>query len=283
MSAALFTGTAYVQLGDLAIIPGQIVDGVLWELEPVVGWDNPPSVTSRVQQRNADHGGWLQAGYLEPETYELRGYFLGRSWSALAQSWATLKAALPSFESVTLTVAGAGSPVLQASVVQGEAPILTQDPGKWNFSLSLLAVDPRRYDTDETTDSTGLPITTGGLSLPITLPLSIGATTTSGSITVTNEGDMPTRPVFTITGPCPAGASITHGSARRLYVPESVAAGHSLVIDTDTRVGLLDGVALRVVTGTWFEFDPGVNTVQFSAPTYDASALLSVAFRSAWR
>lgn len=285
MSADLYTGAAYVQVGDLTITPGSVVDGVLWDLEPVEGWNRPAPVTEGFEQRNADHGGWRRPNYYEPRDLELKGLLnpVTAGWSGLNAAWSTLRAAVPSFDSVTLTVAEPGRPVLQADVVQVGEPITTPGDLGWAFSVPLLAVDPRLYDTDESTDSTGLPITSGGLSLPLTLPLTIGATTSSGMLSGFNAGDVATRPVFTITGPCPAGASLTHDSGRRLYIPEAVPAGSVLTIDTDARTALLDGVALRVVTGSWFEFEPGMNTVQFAASSYDAGATLGVSFRSAWR
>src|SRR5207237_3774320 len=143
--------------------------------------------------------------------------------------------------------------------------------GGWaRFSISLVAADPRRYDSALTIQTTGLPRTTGGLTLGgtgLTLNgtgLKVGATVTAGVLSAYNFGNMPTRPVFTIQGPCPA-FSLTHrGSGRTLRVADPVAAGRSLVIDTDRRRAVLDGTAARTVTGTWFEYAPGNNDVAFS-------------------
>lgn len=274
-------GESYVQIGDLRIVPGVQTDGVVWNVEPLNGWDTPAEVTERLEQRNADHGGWLRRGYYQPRDIELRGGLYGHDWAALSQAWSQVVAAVPSFDPVTLTVATPGSPVLQTTVVQGGSPILERTDG-WTFSFSLLAADPRRYSTIETVASTAMTATSGGLSLPLSLPLSLGATKTSGVLTVTNEGDMPTRPTLRVFGPCPPLA-ITHSSGRRLVVPDPVGAGQVLTIDTDARSAVVDGTATRVVTGTWFELEPGVNEIQFSSASYDPAARLSVSFRSAWR
>lgn len=282
-SSVLYTGHAYVQIGDLTFVPGTLINGVWWDLEPIDGWSAPPDRTERTEQRNADHGAWLKQGYYAPRDLELKGTLTGQSWSTLNQAWATLKAAVPSFDPVTLVVGETGDFALQADIIQGDGPpLINKNAAEWEFSFSLIAPDPRRYSLDTTSASTGLPVTSGGLSLPITLPITIGATTTSGLLTLTNSGDMPTRPTLTITGPCPP-CTITHSSNRRLTVPDAVPAGRSLVLDTDARSAVLDGTASRVVTGTWFELDPGVNSIQFASATYDASALLTVSFRSAWR
>lgn len=282
MSTDLYVGTAYIQVGSLVITPGMVVNGVTWDVAPVDGWDEPPTVTDWVTQRNADHGGRVGPSYWEPRVLEFKGTLASPSWSALAQQLSILRAAIPSFDAVNFMVATRGNPVLTASVRQSGQPVIEQGVGVWSFSFSLTAADPRKYVPSATTASTHLPVTTGGLSLPLTLPLVIGATVTSGRISATNEGDMPTRPVFTITGPCPP-CSLTHSSGRRLVIPGAVAAGRTLVLDTDSRTAVLDGTAGQVVTGTWFEFAPGLNEVQFGSSSYDAAALLSVSFRSAWR
>lgn len=282
MTATPFVGAAYVQIGSMTIVDGRHAGGVWWNIDEIDGWDVPAAVTDRVDQRNADHGGWLRQGYYQPRDLELKGALVGRRRQDLAVAWETLKAAVPSFDAMDLTVATEGAPVLTSRVTQDSKPLLSQNSGVWEFSFALTAADPRRYDTTLTTASTGLPTTSGGLALPLVLPLSIGATVASGLIQVTNEGDMATRPTLTIAGPCPP-CTITHSSGRRLVVPDAIAAGRTLTIDTDARTALLDGTASRVVTGTWFELDPGLNAIQFGSATYDASALLTVAFRSAWR
>jgi hypothetical protein len=68
-----------------------------------------------------------------------------------------------------------------------------------------------------------------------------------------------------------------------LRIAEAVPAGRSLVIDTKSRTALLDGVANRTVTGSWPVLRPGSNTFVFNASAYDAGALLTVSYRSAWR
>ena len=60
-------------------------------------------------------------------------------------------------------------------------------------------------------------------------------------------------------------------------------AGRSLVIDSDSRRGVLDGTTARTVTGAGWLLTPGANEVAFSAAAFDPDALLTVSYRSAWR
>lgn len=257
--------------------------GVEWILEDVKGWDDPPSSTGDAQQRASDHGAWASPAYYAPRTIELEGSLIASSWAGASEALDRLWGAVPLSDLDWLYVAE-GSRTLCALVRQDGDPLNERRGGWARFSLSLEAPDPRRYDTNETTASTSLPSTSGGMALPLALPLTIGATIVAGVLSVTNDGNMGTRPTFTVTGPVAAGATITHrGTGKVLRIPDGVPTGRTLTIDTDRRRALLDGTAARVVTGSWFEYAPGVNEVAFSAPTYNSGALLTSTSRSAWR
>lgn len=278
MPTALHTGT--LTLGDVTL--GETDDnGVDWILEAITGWSDAPPSTGTVDQRSADHGGWAGQAFYAPRAIELTGAIVAADWATCGAAIDQLMAAIPLGMTDWLVV-DEGYRSLQALVRQDGDPIIARSDGWARFSISLVAPDPRRYSSTQVTASTGLPVTSGGLSLPITLPLVIGATTASGRLVVTNDGNMPTRPVFAVAGPCPPFA-ISHGSGRRLAAPEAVGAGRTLYIDVDKRMALLDGTALRIITGSWFDLDPGVNEIQFSAATFDASAQMTISYRSAWR
>ncbi len=151
------------------------------------------------------------------------------------------------------------------------------------FSLSLLAPDPRKYAVDVTSAETALPSSAGGLSLPLSLPVSVGATVTAGVLTVTNRGNTAAPAVLTVVGPCPPFTITRRGSGESLRFTEALPAGRTLVIDTYRNRALLDGTALRVLSGSWFNLAPGVNEIAFSASSYDPAARLRIESRSAWR
>lgn len=270
-----------LMLGDV-MLGATDEHGVEWILESLKGWSDAPPSTGSTEQRVADHGGWNSAAYYGPRVVEVEGSLIASDWTGASLAIDRLMSAIPLSDTDWLYV-DEGARQLQALVRQEGDPMVERRGGWARFSVSLIAADPRRYGVDEVTASTGLPETTGGLSLPVSLPISIGATVSSGRVSVTNEGNMSTRPTFVIAGPCPA-FSITHvGSGRRLASFEAVPDGRSLVLDADRRLALLDGTALRVVTGTWFDLEPGVNEVAFTAAAYDPAARLDVTFRSAWR
>ena len=187
-------------------------DGVEWILEKLSGWSDPAPSTGTVEQRASDHGGWTDQAYYGSRVLEVVGSLVANSWADAGAALDRLWAAVPLNDPDWMYV-DEGYQERQAKVRQDGDPIVERSGGWARFSLSLVAPDPRKYGNEQSA-STGLPITTGGLSLPISLPVAIGATTTSGRLTVTNEGNMPTRPVFAITGPC-APFTITQVSTGR--------------------------------------------------------------------
>jgi hypothetical protein len=268
-------------LGEITL--GAVDDyGVEWILERLDGWDTPPT-TGAVEQRVADHGGWLSAAHYAPRVIEIRGSLIADTWDAASRALDRLASAVPLSSLSTLYVAETER-VLQAAVRQEGDP-LTERSGGWaQFSLSLIAPDPRRYSPEVVTLETGLPSTSGGLSLPLTLPLTVGATVTSSVLTATNAGNMGTRPTLTVRGPTAPGTTITHrGTGQVLTIPDAVPVNRTLVLDTGRKTALLDGTATRRVRGAWFEYAKDDNEIAFASPVYDASARLVSEHRHAWR
>jgi len=272
----------YATLGTL-IFGGVDTLGTRVYLSTLKGWDEGVSSTGTVEQRAADDGGWPDQAYRAPRLVEMELELIGSDFKTVSRSINAIEAGLPLNGLGTLTVDNHGD-VLQAAVRKSGDLVTSQKGAKGTASLSLIAPDPRRYDVDEITASTGLPVTTGGLILPLVLPLSLSATMSAGVLTAVNAGNAETLPVFTITGPCPAGATITHRpTGAFLRFSEAIGAGHTLTIDTVSRTAVLDGTASRTVIGTWFSYAPGANEVAFSASAYDSGALLTSTHRSAWR
>lgn len=274
-------GEDYVRLGD--VVFNQVDDsGVVWSLTKITGWNDVPAAVGDVNQRTAEHGGWPAPAYLPPRMVEIEGQIETATHAQMHQAVERLNTAV-SLDLALLTVTEAH--LSRQAMVRQSGPVLTVDElaTRRTFSLSVVAPDPRKYAVDVVTDSTGLPSTAGGLTLPFTLPATLDATMTSGRVTTVNAGNFPTPPVLVVRGPCPP-FRITHmGQGATLRYHEAVGPGRFVHIDTANRRVLLDGVAPRRVTGTWFHYVPGVNEVAFSADTYEPAARLTTTFRSAWK
>ncbi|HEY0889377.1 MAG TPA: hypothetical protein VGE38_07190 [Nocardioides sp.] len=259
--------------------------GVRWKLTKLDGWDdgwegNNPSVDQRPQ---AD-GAWVAPQYAGPRIVHLGGSLDAASWDDVTRAWNRLLAQVPFRQLGTLRVStGEGTePELTALVRQHEKPVLTRIGGHGNFSLSLLAPDPRRYASSSRMVSLVLPLLSGGIAPPLTPPFTVTGSTTMSQATLLNDGTTTTYPVMLVVGPCPPAtiANLTTGEARRVL--DAVPAGQTLVIDELNGTATTGGQARRLL-GTPVGLVPGANEIAFSADGYDAAASLSISYRSAWK
>jgi hypothetical protein len=285
--AGPWTGAVPEQLtiGDITMT-GTDAYGVEWNLTRLDGWWDGWSGSTGSTQRQSAHGAWPAPVWAGGRVVQVDGWLKAGRWDAATLAWERLLAAMPLSRLTTVTVftGEGGVPAQQAAMRQAGRPTADRFKGRITFTLSLEAPDPRRYSVVELASSTGLPVTTGGLSLPISLPISIGATVTSGRVTVVNDGNEAAPVVLEVTGPCPAGATVTNlTTGQQLTIPEAVPAGQVLVLDSRAKTARIDGVATRTVTGTWWDLLPGANEIQFNAPAYDAAAQLTIRYRHAWR
>lgn len=256
--------------------------GVEFILESLKGWSDSVSSTGTTEQRPGAHGGWVSPAFYGPRVIELAGSLVASTWDGAEAAVDRLMGAV-SLDALAPLLVATNSRALQAMVRQEGDPLVDIVGGHASVSLSLVAPDPRRYSTFEASLGARLPATSGGLSLPLTPPLTVGATVISGSIQAINEGNLPTPATFTIYGPC-APATLTNLlTGQQMKTIDAIPAGRTLVMDGATQEALLDGTAPRAVSGAWFDIQPGLNEIAFTATSYDPASLLEVTFRSAWR
>lgn len=153
--------------------------------------------------------------------------------------------------------------------------------GLARVSIGFTAFDPRRMWAPLSA-STGLPQSSGGLTVPFTVPFTIAATQTSGQVVLTNPGSV-TGPLTVQIFGGPSGVTgpvLTHqetGLSVAFPSTFTVAAGDSITVDMEAQTALYNGTASRpVLTPGWFGFVPGVNIIGFSAVSYSAGASITV-------
>lgn len=267
---------------DVGVIPLGRVDeyGVDWAIDEdgFDGWGATRS-TRRTEQKARGHGGWSGDGYLAPRAISLRGRAYAPTPEAARAALDRLNdaASIDDFRFVVYEPdrtrwmpAHRVDDVLHKWVM----------PESFEWGLGLVADDPRKLHP-ELRGSTGLPSTTGGLTVPFTVPFTINATTVSGQVNLTNPGNMAGPVRIRIIGPV-TGPVITHVSAgRSLEFSMSLVlqAGEWLDIDMDAHTVLANDTANRrnyVISDSWSAFEVGDNTWKFTAATYDAVTFMTV-------
>lgn len=259
--------------------------GTYWGLTQLDGWEDGWEGTSSPEQRSQQDGVWIGPQYAGGRVIHVGGTIEDISWDGVTRAWDRLLVQLPFVATGPITVSmGEGSEVVKTALIrQHEKPILSERFGeRAEFSLSLLAPDPRRYAVTPSVVDLVLPLALGGIAPPLTPPLTVVGTSTVSQATLTNDGTVTTYPILTITGPCPPATIVNLTTSEALRVVDEVPAGQTLVIDVLNGTAT-NGGQYRNVRGVWWGLVPGINQVSFMASSYDAGAQLSISYRSAWK
>jgi hypothetical protein len=163
--------------------------------------------------------------------------------------------------------------------------------GLAEVSFQFHATDGRIRSLAESTDNVDLTSNSGGHTFDLTFPMTFGATDTGGQLVVANDGSYPAPVVLRIDGPCvdPEVENTTTGQTLSLNL--TILTGSYVELDTDLKMVTLDGSAAAGTgasryhaldnSSTWFDLDPGNNTLEFRAPT-DTGATLTATWSDVW-
>lgn len=258
--------------------------GELWIVSNLEGWHSTAS-TGEVTPRTGRHGGWRNRARYAPKGMTLHGSVLTPNGDAGALM-DQLVAAIPLDVPEPLIVYGVTADDRRILVRQEGTPA-TQivSPYEAVFSIGLVAPDPLKYSAIEHALETGLPVSTGGLTVPHTVPFSVDSVSISGTVEVFNAGNAATAPRLIVYGPVdtPRITNVTTGQA--LVANLVLAAGEYLDIDLEAHSAMIGGTASRrgFISGQWWELAPGNNTIAFNAPVYQADAAVQIIWRDAWK
>ncbi|MGR7002818.1 phage distal tail protein [Yinghuangia aomiensis] len=190
--------------------------------------------------------------------------------------------------------------MVRARLVRRAIPVgRDYSTGVTTVPLQWQASDPRRYAPDEQTASTGLPSPEPGLDWG-TSPAGLDWTTapggldwgppgSSGVMSCVAEGNAPTHPVITITGPVQTPGILNVGTGARLEYDLVLAAGDVLTIDTGAGTVTLGGadrlssVTARSTPEQAFVLSPGETVLAYRSADLAATAsVCTVAWQSAY-
>ena len=149
----------------------------------------------------------------------------------------------------------------------------------FKYSVQFVAVDPRKFGVP-LTGSTLLPSSSGGLTVPFTVPFAINSTVITGHVSLFNPGNEVGPVTMRIDGPC-VGPVITHvgsGLPRIISLSLTLGAGEFLLIDCEAQSVLAQGQSGRsnwITSRQWSGLEPGNNTWSFAAASY-STALLTI-------
>jgi len=266
--------------------------GVDWVVTEEDGWSSAPS--ARTDMTDAER----RDGADDAPTFEA-SRVITLSGTAIAPDWIEQNRAKDRLNGVAYRSRGLHRLVVTehhatryADVRRSGASKVADRPGfAFDFTLSLVAPDPRRYAVTETTLTTtlrGIAVDVGR-SYPRRYPLVYpAATSTSPVVPYENVGTHDTGLRLKFTGGLDRPGVIDVGSGRTLQFGLRLAEGDVLDVDTLAQTVVLNGTASRrgsLISGsTWIMLNPGAGQIRLTgAPTGAGVPSLTVSFRSAWK
>ncbi|WP_104088033.1 phage tail domain-containing protein [Arthrobacter sp. GMC3] len=256
------------------------------------GWKGTPGVRKDTTPRLWAHGDFSERGWRTGRLITIEGRANLPTEAALLAAHEALSSALADGTEGMLVVDDPIFGVLHASVSLATGSDLPgwEVPGIYPFQIQVTAADPRKYG-QTLSGSTGVPVDGGGLGYDLytvgsTGVLDYGAAGSPGIVSLTNVGTADTAPVYTITGSCPNGFSITEiGTGRRLVYAGAVITGQVIRLDTADGSVTLDDDGDRgaqLVRREWVRLGKGqTGTWLFEAPG-STNALLKTEVTPAW-
>lgn len=256
------------------------------------GWEGLELITP-IDQAGGRDGGLVGPQSIGPRTLDCNALVISPDAVTLRQKIRAVRAILAAKQPVIweqydwasgLTLALICRPVGKVVPV---VPLGHQPGGEAvTMTWSLVAATPWKYlsGTGETA-SVGLvnPSLVTGRTYDKTYSYTYGSSVNPGGVmTVTNQGDSPAYPVFTITGPVnfPTVTDVTTG--QQFQVNATVGAGSQVIIDSNT--GSVTPGNIRLI-GRPFTLAPGPNTIRWtdSLAAYDPAATLRLDWRSTFK
>lgn len=280
-----------VQVRDLLMGPGTNY-GILDDF-------NPFALASRADQtgkRAWNHGGWSGVEWRDEVVVPLRlrvkdpsEATLGRWLELHQQLVAAFRPVGEATADTELRFSLGGREYVMFGRPRMVEPEVTTIRSGWSVTqAAFVALDPFIYAGTETSIvNIGLPTFTGGLTVPFTVPFTIDAVAADGFASLTNEGTADTGLAIRLDGPVES-PTVTlirdDGTFQALSIDVTLSAGQWLDIDTKARTVLLNGTISRrgQASGQWPILPPGTHELRWRSPNYNATAQMSVTFRSAW-
>ncbi len=282
MTTTLF-GRIQAAIGGVTF--GEIdANGVEWHMTDLAGWGSVASTLQLTQKPRGPGAFRSVPAFFTPRTLAPAGSVFAPSFDAASAAWDQLCAAFPLDPTVLSVTEGSRTRTMSVQRA-GETLVTWLTDTTFQWSAQLSAADPRKMATALTT-STGLPSSTGGLTIPFTIPFTIASTVVSGQCSLINPGNTPGPLTLRIDGPI-VGPVITHvstGLALTFASSLTLNTGEFLLIDMEAQTALANGQSSRngyITSRGWFGFDPGVN--QFSFTAVSGSGQLTVTGTPAWQ
>lgn len=256
-------------------------NGIGWILVDFDGMDGVDTV-GQVVQRAGDHGGYATPQWYGSRVFNLTVRASGPSQALRDVARATLQQAIPVSD---LALFRFDEPIPKQMLMRrsGRIPEKYVALTEVEFSIALVAPDPRKYSTVLHQLTANQGAMAAGLAPPWTPPITLPAGSPPMAVSCVNAGSFETRPVVSIQGPVTAPAVVNQTTGQAVsFSALTLGASDVLAVDFANKQGLLNGVFRPAdLWSSWWVMPPGATGVQVTG-TASTGASMTVAWRDAW-
>lgn len=268
--------------------------GGMWVLENIPEFENL-ALRGEVPSLAWSDGGYYSRQWVEPFAFNIHVTVTapGGDKIKLGERIRFIHEQLPIREPVMIQVAALDASWAIMARVEDKIQVTRNknDSLAADIVVPMVAADPRRFigigDTGEPAWRhvvTGLPASSGGLTVPFTAPFVIEGNVVSGFIEFTVNGVHEPRSKITIYGPVDTpGIHDAYGDKTIFNV--SLAEDEFLEIRIDEKQVLLNGESSRrgAMQGPWPDLSPGLHRIAFShAGAYSPDARIEIDYLEAY-
>jgi hypothetical protein len=266
--------------------------GVDWIITGEEGWSSATDAQAALDNRPDGDGADDAPTYEAPRVITLTGIAIAPNWYEQNRAKDRLNPVAYTGRGLyTLTVTE-NHLTRMALVRRSGAQKIADRPGNaFDFSISLVAPDPRKWSADETTSTVDMPdtINPSGRTYPRTYPLVFpGGGQISPTIVATNEGNRSSYIVATFSGGVDQPGVVNVDTGAVVQFDVSLSPGDFFEVDLGARTAVINGTASRrgaLLTGSsWFDLPPGDTPLRMVGnPNGLGGPSMSVRYRSAWK
>ncbi|MFD5599174.1 hypothetical protein ACFWHR_03860 [Leucobacter sp. NPDC058333] len=251
---------AWIELCGLTFGGADEADsGLVWE--NLEGWDGLTDARGGGDPIPGAHGRFARRNFIprSERPITLSGFVLGEDYADMVATRDRLTAALAAGVGTMRVATSAG--IWERDVeIDSMTPLPDHGDRVVDFTIDMVAPDPRRYGPWLTVGPASLPQVSGGVRLPQRFPWNFGTVAAGGRLIVANPLEhIPMHPIIRVSGGFEAVSVRDITAGRRLSLDWQVAETDSVTLDSRVRRAEMSGseVTRWMTSRQWFEIPPG--------------------------
>lgn len=250
----------------------------------IQGWDDGAGADREASKRPTSHGDFPSPATLTSKLITITGFAMADTVPQLHLMRDAFMALFSDGEYVPVGLSTASSTRYMDLSLGGTPSWIQKTDTLAAWKLDLYAPDPFMYSAILSGQLYSAKAQPGGLRFPMSYPVNFGAGTEYRNVTLTNFGNVPAWPVYTVRGEYQSGFTLRSPLGREITYRGIVSHSAPVTIDTAKGSALVDGVDRSYELGKreWFAIPPYSAITPRFIPNNESDGWVDVTYRSTW-